>query len=114
MRGEYSVKIVKFFGNKELPPHARRIRNFCPVFLILTGTTSACAENTTALGEGKHRIGNYLRMRGEYGSLWHNRFDRPELPPHARRIRENRENRRILGGTTSACAENTLNELGLL
>ena len=38
----------------------------------------------------------------------------PELPPRARRILEwqIRANRSL--GTTSACAENTLNELGLL
>ena len=46
-------------------------------------------------------------MRGEYRkdgrieNLW------PELPPHARRIRGVNPARRIIRGTTSACAENT-------
>ena len=37
-----------------------------------------------------------------------------ELPPRARRIRDLDEHPVQPGGTTSACAENTLNELGLL
>ena len=37
-----------------------------------------------------------------------------ELPPHARRILFSNADTTIGVGTTSACAENTLNELGLL
>ena len=38
----------------------------------------------------------------------------PELPPRARRIHLARAHEKRVYGTTSACAENTLNELGLL
>ena len=37
-----------------------------------------------------------------------------ELPPRTRRIHEDDELPRYIVGTTSAYAENTLNELGLL
>ena len=57
---------------------------------------------------------NYLRVRGEYvwcvvvcAGMW-------ELPPRARRIRDTGMGGGTGFGTTSACAENTLNELGLL
>ena len=57
---------------------------------------------------------NYLRVRGEYGVdfpgdpiIW-------ELPPRARRILDRAYRDSSDMGTTSACAENTLNELGLL
>ena len=57
---------------------------------------------------------NYLRVRGEYlrgiapaPHPW-------ELPPRARRIPHNLAILTLQTGTTSACAENTLNELGLL
>ena len=53
----------------------------------VTGTTSACAENTTALSEGEHRIGNYLRVRGEYTYTGNIYGGQKELPPRARRIR---------------------------
>ena len=33
---------------------------------LKTGTTSACAENTTAQIRGEQHSGNYLRVRGEY------------------------------------------------
>ena len=59
-------------------------------------------------------MGNYLRVRGEYFKPSRLMWSEEELPPRARRI--------LFGtvisinsiGTTSACAENTLNELGLL
>ena len=59
-------------------------------------------------------LGNYLRVRGEYP------YGEPiaavvmELPPRARRIRFSSSESATSSGTTSACAENTLNELGLL
>ena len=80
----------------------------------LLGTTSACAENTWRQGAIASSCRNYLRVRGEYawdaiaaGINW-------ELPPRARRIRPSESSSRRRLGTTSACAENTLNELGLL
>ena len=53
-------------------------------------------------------------MRGEYlmGEI-RNQEDL-ELPPRARRILMESLSVRMGIGTTSACAENTLNELGLL
>ena len=71
------------------------------------GTTSACAENTTALSEGEHRIGNYLRVRGEYQLAAGSSIRLEELPPRARRIPVGGGVVDSVGGTTSACAENT-------
>ena len=78
------------------------------------GTTSACAENTKAVDSAKIGNGNYLRVRGEYPTAATPASPWRELPPRARRIRQGKSDRRYLTGTTSACAENTLNELGLL
>ena len=71
------------------------------------GTTSACAENTHGSYYTPLLAWNYLRVRGEY--LIHSRvFERPqELPPRARRIPWGSGGGFGLGGTTSACAENT-------
>ena len=60
----------------------------------MSGTTSACAENTPI---------NYLRVRGEYAH---------KLPPRARRIPVQGVLEVINVGTTSACAENTRHECG--
>ena len=52
--------------------------------------------------------GNYLRVRGEY--ITHNLYPTNfvELPPRARRIQSRAGPALTAGGTTSACAENTL------
>ena len=89
MRGEYSQKWYVTF---------RRGR-----------TTSACAENTSQPAAWPHPTGNYLRMRGEYGPWYFARAISWELPPHARRILYSPVNVHMDAGTTSACAENTLN-----
>ena len=98
----------------ELPPRARRILRTNRTSRLILGTTSACAENTVPQKCNLWGRRNYLRVRGEYridGSVVH---DLLELPPRARRIlAEGGVTGRDLG-TTSACAENTLNELGLL
>ena len=57
---------------------------------------------------------NYLRVRGEYNGVQVASFQRKELPPRARRILDRVPSTMETFGTTSACAENTLNELGLL
>ena len=57
---------------------------------------------------------NYLRMRGEYQLSKRGGGVALELPPHARRIPPQPGKYDTRLGTTSACAENTLNELGLL
>ena len=78
------------------------------------GTTSACAENTTFRRGVATGILNYLRVRGEYVSQLREVREIMELPPRARRILGNTSVEALNNGTTSACAENTLNELGLL
>ena len=75
--------------------------------LMVVGTTSACAENTSAQRRVVQRTWNYLRVRGEYV---HVRVLGPkgrELPPRARRILATLGSPKITIGTTSACAENT-------
>ena len=74
---------------------------------VITGTTSACAENTQRLPKNRCWIPNYLRVRGEYLVKFDNGFETRELPPRARRIRLGQW---VVFGkkrTTSACAENT-------
>ena len=58
--------------------------------------------------------GNYLRVRGEYTHMTSVFHIGGALPPRARRIQVMYEDSPAVDGTTSACAENTLNELGLL
>ena len=50
----------------ELPPRARRIQQNGDALKQIEGTTSACAENTPIPFQIKPRLGNYLRVRGEY------------------------------------------------
>ena len=71
------------------------------------GTTSACAENTGALGGIEQEKWNYLRVRGEYRRTAWEAASTAELPPRARRIRFGRCGVNNIHGTTSACAENT-------
>ena len=52
--------------------------------------------------------GNYLRVRGEYKRQTGARSHPWELPPRARRIPIIANEPRVVAGTTSACAENTL------
>ena len=66
VRGEYYDSSSSCSRCMELPPRARRI----PMGVMLAdpagGTTSACAENTCIGCSIRRRIGNYLRVRGEY------------------------------------------------
>ena len=114
MRGEYIDMDLFRTRVQELPPHARRIRPRRPCCPHPAGTTSACAENTTLLAIRPFKLRNYLRMRGEYTCGTTRMMTYGELPPHARRIHSPIEWGMQNLGTTSACAENTLNELGLL
>ena len=75
------------------------------------GTTSACAENTHPCLPGRGAGRNYLRVRGEYGACCLGGFAFQELPPRARRIRRIRGFYRAENGTTSACAENTMDDI---
>ena len=113
-RGEYMMMCGSSGKPAELPPRTRRIHTCAKACIIKGGTTSAHAENTLIGGYpiGNHE--NYLRARGEYGpaSTWVDA--RPELPPRTRRIHNILQQNVIPIGTTSAHAENTLNELGLL
>ena len=53
-------------------------------------------------------MGNYLRVRGEYGTSAASAADAMELPPRARRIRWENTRMTTPTRTTSACAENTM------
>ena len=107
MRGEY--RALKAFAREkgELPPRARRIPRPHTGPKAYTGTTSACAENTTTAKHGAPSNGNYLRVRGEYPVTGKKNIKMLELPPRARRIRRGRTRLGRINGTTSACAENT-------
>ena len=107
MRGEYRHDVTKISSKWELPPRARRIRTRAATGADETGTTSACAENTPIAFQIKPRLWNYLHVRGEYCRGRVARVSRRELPPRARRIQLVEFFLRRLGGTTSACAENT-------
>ena len=100
-------------SRRELPPRARRIlvRGTCPSFL--TGTTSACAENTYITSCSSSSVRNYLRVRGEYINRSMSYSCYLELPPRARRIPSPGSFRWLFEGTTSACAENTAVRDGL-
>ena len=114
VRGEYRVWLRINDARAELPPRARRILIIAHALLLFLGTTSACAENTIHCIRFGYRGWNYLRVRGEYPSTISRTFWMTELPPRARRIRLADAFQGVDAGTTSACAENTLNELGLL
>ena len=107
VRGEYEGPGGSSERLVELPPRARRIREWLSGVGDTIGTTSACAENTRRLPGRKARIWNYLRVRGEYSEPLRIAPHNPELPPRARRIQPACCARSIVQGTTSACAENT-------
>ena len=66
VRGEYSLVFRRNPMLTELPPRARRIQSYRGGTFFLSGTTSACAENTRGLPLTNPRTWNYLRVRGEY------------------------------------------------
>ena len=107
VRGEYMFRNFTQPSGVELPPRARRIPSGNLATTPLTGTTSACAENTW-LGVGVTCPSrNYLRVRGEY-RIWRMMLMLlRELPPRARRILNAIQSLQQVIGTTSACAENT-------
>ena len=84
------------------------------IFSALFGTTSAYAENTWTNKTSWTTCGNYLRVRGEYLRYLCFSTFLGELPPRTRRIRFTIYLNGIWRGTTSAYAENTPNELGIL
>ena len=107
VRGEYNICSYQPGKMRELPPRARRIHNISIHDRVWYGTTSACAENTSAAKTDDSSFRNYLRVRGEYDPADHPDLDRLELPPRARRIRVHVGPGVTSVGTTSACAENT-------
>ena len=114
VRGEYIATHTRGGSCGELPPRTRRIQALETSVLLSLGTTSAYAENTIQPGFQVKFPWNYLRVRGEYfdiikGDPWF-----AELPPRTRRIQNFFAKAGAWLGTTSAYAENTLNELGLL
>ena len=66
VRGEYAFQTILTIRVQELPPRARRIRVIIQLDHGLSGTTSACAENTIGGRTPSCARGNYLRVRGEY------------------------------------------------
>ena len=107
VRGEYAKYSGVLRSSEELPPRARRIQFACAAKTLFGGTTSACAENTLTVTKSLSNTRNYLRVRGEYGSLAFRHDAVGELPPRARRIRVFIQDFEAVEGTTSACAENT-------
>ena len=107
VRGEYGKSMPTPISAQELPPRARRIRHPCPIPANHRGTTSACAENTTGDTSDRSNNWNYLRVRGEYRPWRALAYRNSELPPRARRIHVQKCSNFLIGGTTSACAENT-------
>ena len=108
VRGEYRIWIFPTCAMMELPPRARRIHCRCICKHTRRGTTSACAENTLTWGCFATRIRNYLRVRGEYEKNPYSQKTGLELPPRARRILHIGGGDELQIGTTSACAENTI------
>ena len=111
VRGEYILLFDNTIPAVELPPRARRILDPTDQYFDIRGTTSACAENTPMDRRSVNFPGNYLRVRGEYGSLVSSVIYSMELPPRARRIPLICSGVSFLLGTTSACAENTKQRL---
>ncbi len=107
VRGEYYQQTFPIDPSTELPPRARRILRNLKRLLHLIGTTSACAENTSAEPSSRNANWNYLRVRGEYGHSLQPQRMASELPPRARRILTSDAFLLSSVGTTSACAENT-------
>ena len=108
VRGEYPVDAPLPPAWAELPPRARRIQPPLARASIASGTTSACAENTSWRRGRRFGWRNYLRVRGEYIPRASERPERGELPPRARRILHSLWGDQDIVGTTSACAENTI------
>ena len=91
VRGEYVLSPRKQPHYQELPPRARRI-----LLMHYLRTRTGV---------------NYLRVRGEYVAMRRVSWLRVELPPRARRIRPAQSIGVAALGTTSACAENTVQAL---
>ena len=108
VRGEYIGVSRSTPLTPELPPRARRIHARGIANPKMPGTTSACAENTTASKPQSRHPGNYLRVRGEYWRVFAGFCVFLELPPRARRILVCDPFAGSGAGTTSACAENTI------
>ena len=107
VRGEYKSRSRSGWSAGELPPRARRILIGERQVRRYLGTTSACAENTGRNRRHHRPTRNYLRVRGEYAPNDCIFAEPTELPPRARRIRQQLRGRPLGYGTTSACAENT-------
>ncbi len=108
MRGEYAAHPRWVRPPRELPPRARRIPVTFYCVCYLSGTTSACAENTSSDAPAPTLSRNYLRVRGEYDHQPLIGFPEQELPPRARRIPPPLAAVVANDRTTSACAENTM------
>ena len=110
MCGEYHFsKPITTIG-RGLPPRARRIRMNNHPNPVEIGTTSACAENTYDPYRNGKPPWNYLRVCGEYTENLGGVHPRWELPPRVRRIPLAGPHEGFHPGTTSACAENTVED----
>ena len=96
VRGEYKSSSESRGITAELPPRARRIRQTRTWAKSQSGTTSACAENTTWVKNSSRAGMNYLRVRGEYLTTVCIGEMAKELPPRARRIPKPRLSQRKL------------------
>ena len=88
------MRVLVMMCMVELPPRTRRIHQEWACYLDV--------------------FVNYLRVRGEYSLVQSLKLFLLELPPRTRRIPVALFWGEATAGTTSAYAENTLNELGLL
>ena len=107
VRGEYANSRHSPDTTQELPPRTRRIPGAGFDCVAAPGTTSAHAENTWGLLRRRRGDRNYLRARGEYTRRVVLVKLSRELPPRTRRIPAASGVIGVLGGTTSAHAENT-------
>ena len=108
VRGEYAWGEGFWIARSELPPRARRIHHAHKILTQHRRTTSACAENTSTCPQRILGRRNYLRVRGEYVASNPGSSSPVELPPRARRILLTGFSTKPAKGTTSACAENTV------
>ena len=89
----------------EIPPHARRRALLGGHCEQQAGNTSARAEKSCRARRHSSPSRKYLRTRGEEPSGTNSLVPLAEIPPHARRRDDGRENQVLIHGNTSARAE---------
>ena len=114
MRGEYASRSMPAALIAGPPPRARGILRHLSMLGMVSGTTPACAGNTTDCQSRMSFGGGHPRVRGEYWCARLCLTRRLGPPPRARGIRTLHKTARTRLGTTPACAGNTGRSLGLL